>query len=184
MSRLPPPEFSRPIRLDEIGNGVKNRQIVAQAEERTALARRFGLRSLDKLVARLDVRPEAAGIVLEGDFEADLTQSCVATGDPVSAHLAAHFAVRFVRGLDDGSEGDEEEAEIDLGDDDCDLLPLDGERIDLGETVAQSLALNLDPYPRAPNADARLRELGVLREEDAGPFAALKNLKLGQSGET
>ena len=69
-----------------------------------------------------------------------------------------------------------------MNDEDLDTLPLEDERIDLGETVAQSLALNLDPYPRAPDADAILRRAGVLSEEDAGPMAAaLKGLKLGKS---
>jgi hypothetical protein len=37
----------------------------------------------------------------------------------------------------------------------------DGAMIDVGEAVAQTLALNLDPYPRAPDAGDALREAGV-----------------------
>jgi hypothetical protein len=58
-------------------------------------------------------------------------------------------------------------------------VPLEGERIDIGEAVAQSLALGLDPYPRVANAQARLKALGVLSEGEAGPFAALAALKKG-----
>ena len=49
---------------------------------------------------------------------------------------------------------------------------------DLG-AVAETLALSLDPFPRAPDADAVLRAAGVLSEDEAvtGPFAALKGLK-------
>jgi len=101
----------------------------------------------------------------------------------VPAHLDVPFTVRFMRGLDTGDVAEAAEDEIELSDEDCDLLPLENERIDLGETVAQTLALNLDPYPRAPDADATLRKMGVLSEEDAGPFAALKGLKLGKSGD-
>jgi uncharacterized protein YutE (UPF0331/DUF86 family) len=49
--------------------------------------------------------------------------------------------------------------------------------IDLGEAVAQTMALALDPFPRSTNAEAALREAGVISEEEAGPFGALKGLR-------
>ncbi|MBO9671242.1 MAG: DUF177 domain-containing protein [Sphingobium sp.] len=179
MSTPPPtptPEFSRPLRLNEVGDGSRERMVEADESERKALARRFGLIALDRLDAHLQVIPEAKSWLVTGVLVADLAQPCVATGEPVPAHVEAPFSVRFVRDLDS-----QEAEEIELSDEDCDLIELDGEKIDLGETVAQSLALNLDPYPRAPDADARLKELGVLSEDDAGPFAALKGLKLGKA---
>jgi uncharacterized metal-binding protein YceD (DUF177 family) len=176
-------EFSRPLRANEFGDGSREREVSANAEEREALARRFGLRALDRLEAQLHVIPEAAGCRVTGTLTADLVQACVATGEDVPAHLDVPFTVRFMRGLDTGDVAEAAEDEIELSDEDCDLLPLENERIDLGETVAQTLALNLDPYPRIPNADATLRKMGVLSEEDAGPFAALKGLKLGKSGD-
>ena len=172
----PAPEFSRPIRLNEIGDGSRERTIEADEAERQALARRFGLIGLDRLDAKLHVVPEEESWLVTGTLTADLVQPCVATGEPVPAHLEAPFAVRFVRDL-----ASAEAEEIELSDADCDLLQLEDEKIDLGETVAQSLALNLDPYPRAPDADTRLKALGVLGEEDTGPFAALKGLKLGKN---
>jgi uncharacterized metal-binding protein YceD (DUF177 family) len=171
------PEFSRMLRMNELGDGSRARTIEATPEERAALARRFGLRALDRVEARLTATPEAAGARVDGTLVADLVQACVATDEDVPAHIDVPFAVRFVRGLDEGDGEDE----VELSDEDCDVLPLEDERIDLGETVAQTLALNLDPYPRAPDADARLRELGVLTEDEAGPMAAaLKGLKLGK----
>lgn len=180
MSAPPPSEFSRFVRVDELGDGARERVVAATGPERAALARRFGLRALDRLEARAHVVPEAAGVRVTGTLVADLVQACVATGEDVPARLEVPFAVRFVRGLDaDGSE-----EEIALGDEDCDLLPLDEARIDLGETVAQTLALNLDPYPRAPGADETLRALGVLREGEAGPLAAaLRGLKPGKGAD-
>ena len=173
----PAPEFSRIVRLNELGDGARERFLEATADERAALARRFGLRALDALEARLRVVPEAAGARVEGWLVADLVQACVATDEDVPARLDLPFAVRFVRGLEMPGASDDE---IELSEADCDLLPLKDERIDLGETVAQTLALNLDPYPRAPDADAVLRAMGVLREGEAGPFAALKGLSLGK----
>jgi len=175
MSDAPPPEFSRIVRVNEFGDGSRERVVTPTEAERIALARRFGLRSLAQLEARLHILADANGCLVTGTLIADLVQACVATHEDVPAHLEAPFSIRFVRGLD---APDDEEVEIDDGD--IDLLPLEDERIDLGETVAQTLALNLDPYPRVPNADAKLRELGVLSEGEAGPFAMLKGLKLGK----
>mgnify|MGYP001035933556 CR=1 FL=1 len=172
------PEFSRFLRMNERGDGSRERTIGATAGGRAALARRFGLRALDRLEARLTAAPEAGGAHIAGTLVADLVQACVATDEDVPAHLDVRFAIRFVRGLDENGVGGGEE-EVELSDEDCDLLPLEDDRIDLGEAVAQTLALNLDPYPRAPDADSALRALGVLSEGEAGPMAAaLRGLKL------
>jgi hypothetical protein len=180
MTPQPESEFSRILGVHAIGDGARERQIAATAEERAVLARRFGLRRLDRLEARLRVVPEAAGARVSGTLLADLVQACVATDEDVPASLERPFAIRFVRGLDDGAgSGDAIEVDVEMSDEDCDVLPLEDERIDLGEAVAQTLALNLDPYPRAPGADAALRAMGVLSEQDAGPMAAaLRGLKL------
>ena len=66
--------------------------------------------------------------------------------------------------------------EIELGEADCDTVFYDGAAIDLGTALADTLALNLDPYPRSAAADAELKEAGVLTEEQASPFAVLAKL--------
>ena len=76
------------------------------------------------------------------------------------------------------------EEEIELGEEELDTIFYEGGSVDLGEAVAQSLALALDPYPRSPAAEAALREAGVASEEEAraqaSPFAALKGLAKGE----
>jgi len=173
MASSPLPEFSRIVRATEFGDGARERLIAASQTECAALARRFGLRALSALEARLRIVPEATGCHVVGTLTADLVQACVATDEDVPAQITADVAVRFMRGLDAI-----DEEELELSEADCDLLPLEDERVDLGETVAQTLALNLDPYPRVADADAKLRAMGVLGEGEAGPFAALRTLKL------
>ncbi len=54
--------------------------------------------------------------------------------------------------------------------------------IDLGEAVAQQLALALEPYPRAPGAalpEEPCARTGGARAAE-GPFAALESLKRGR----
>ena len=53
----------------------------------------------------------------------------------------------------------------------------DGQTIDLGEAVAQSLGLSLNPYPRSPEAEKMLKAAGVKSEEDVVPTGALAGLK-------
>jgi uncharacterized metal-binding protein YceD (DUF177 family) len=112
-------------------------------------------------------------------------QSCVATDEPVEGEIDEEFAVEF-RPLPAARRPDEE---VELGEGELDVIFYEGAQIDLGEAVAQTLALSLDPYPRSPAAEDALREAGVKSEEEAraeaSPFAALKALKAlkGKLGE-
>lgn len=165
-------EFSRPRRLDTIGEGSITVTIEADADERRKLAGRFGLRSLDRLEASFNLRRDAAGIIANGTLRADAVQACTATGDPVPATIAEAFDIRFLPEAD-GDLGDE--VELDTGD--MDTMFYSGAAIDLGEAAAETFALALDPYPRAPGAEAALRDAGVQTEEEAKPAGALAGLK-------
>ena len=70
--------------------------------------------------------------------------------------------------------GDEE---IELSEEECDLVFYTGASIDVGEAVAQTLSLSLDPWPRAPGAREALKQAGVKSADETGPFAALAALK-------
>lgn len=165
------PEFSRPQRLDSIGASDRDVAIEADESERAALARRFGLIAIDRLGASAMIRRDGPDIFASGSLSALVVQRCVATGDPVPAAIEESFALRFVPA---GSlTGDE----IELSEADCDVIEYEGQAIDLGEAAAETLSLALDPFPRSVNADAALKAAGVIGEEDAGPFAALKGLK-------
>lgn len=170
-------EFARPVRLDTLGEGPREVTVSAEADERAALAKRFGLVSIDRLEATAMLRREGEIVLAEGRLRAAVVQSCVATGDPLPAELEEPFALRFEPA---GAEAPEE---VELEEGDLDTIPYSGGAIDLGEAVAETLSLALDPFPRAPDADARLRAAGVLEEGEAGPFAALKGLKDKLGGE-
>ncbi|EQB05485.1 hypothetical protein L288_12630 [Sphingobium quisquiliarum P25] len=169
----PAPEFSRPVRADQLARHAQGVTISAEPAEREALARRFNLLSLDRLEAEYGLTEEAGGILARGHVRAELTQPCVATGLPVPESIDTDFLLRFVAESGTGEEG--EELEIDS--DDCDVIGFDGQVIDMGEAVAETMALAMTPYPRSPDADAYLRDAGVLTEEQASPFAALLSLQ-------
>jgi uncharacterized metal-binding protein YceD (DUF177 family) len=171
------PEFSRPQRIDAIGDREQSIEIEADAAERAALAQRFGLLAVEALSAALTLKREAAGIVVRGRVRGRVRQACVVTDAPIESEIDEPLALRFV----DGEPGQTEEVELDAAD--LDDVPLEGGAIDLGEAVAETMALALDPFPRAPGAEAALRAAGVLSEEEArpgNPFAALKDA-LGKS---
>lgn len=165
-------EFARPARIDTIGEQGRSVSIAAEAEERTALAHRFGLVALDRLEADIEVRRAGEIVHATGRVRARATQACVATGTPVEQVIDVPMTLRFVP---DAQAPTQEEKELDS--DDCDTIGYDGASVDLGEAAAETLYLALDPFPRAADADAVLKAAGVLGEEDAGPFAALKGLR-------
>ena len=115
---------------------------------------------------------EGDRVTCTGRLWAEVTQACVASGDPVSAALDEPFDLRFVP---EAAAAAEEEIELDATD--LDEIGYVGGSVDIGEAVAQTLALALDPFPRAPEADVALREAGVIGEDEAGPFGALKGLR-------
>lgn len=164
-------EFARPIRLDTIGDVPRAVTIEAEADERAALARRFHLIAIDRLGATATLHRAGDRVVAEGRLSAAVAQACVATGDALPATIDEPFTLRFE------PEGAAPAGEVELTDDDLDVIPYSGGDIDLGEAVAETLSLALDPFPRAPDADARLRAAGVTGEDEAGAFAVLKGLK-------
>jgi uncharacterized metal-binding protein YceD (DUF177 family) len=165
-------DFAHRLPLDQIREGDRL-DIVADEEERAAVADRLGLLSLDRFEAHAMLSRDGQTIRAAGRLKASLEQACVATGDPVPAHLDEAFELRFVPEPKGGKADDE----IELGESDLDTIFHDGSAIDLGGAVTDTLALTLDPYPRSAGADAALKEAGVMTEEDASPFAALAGLK-------
>jgi len=170
---IPPPEFSRPVRIDTIGAEPRRMEIRAEPEERGALARRFGLVAVESLSAEAALSRNGDTIIAEGRLKAAVTQSCVATAAPLDAALDEPFRIEF-RPEPDVDSPDEE---IELSETEMDVVFYDGASIDFGEAVAETLSLSLDPYPRVLGAEEALKAAGVKGEEEAGPFAALAALK-------
>lgn len=164
------PEFSRILDIRHIE--AKPLELEANADERKALASRFGLVAVDRLNATLTLAREGEMVTATGRLRAAFTQSCAVSAEDLPQVVDAAIALRFVPEAQTVEEGEE----VELTDADCDEIPYTGERIDLGEAVAESLALEIDPFATGPEADA-VRRSGLLGEENASPFAALAALK-------
>lgn len=139
------PEFSRRVELARLGVHEAVYPICAKPEEREALARRFGLLALGRLEAEIRLqRLSGAMVRLNGRLGADVVQACVISLEPVASAVDQEFTVLY------GQAGNGKSVMVDLETDEAE--PFDGDAIDIGEAVAQHLALALDPYPRAPGA--------------------------------
>jgi uncharacterized metal-binding protein YceD (DUF177 family) len=166
-------EFSRPVRADTLGPSPRSVEIEAEEGERAALARRFGLRAIHSLSAEADVSRNGDVVIAEGRLRARVTQSCVATDAPVEAEVDEPFRIEF-RPQPEGVSPDEE---MELGEAEMDVVFYDKASIDLGEAVAETLSLSLDPWPRAPGAEDALKAAGVKGEGEVGAFSALAGLR-------
>jgi uncharacterized metal-binding protein YceD (DUF177 family) len=134
------PEFSRPFEVAKLPNSGAHEKISADQKERAALAKRLGVPALHALEAKLLVKSwRGGGFKVSGELQADIDQVSVVSLEAFRQVLAFPVERYFVT---TGNQGD------DIDDDLVDVWS--GGAIDLVEIVAETLALELDPYPRKP----------------------------------
>ncbi len=163
-------------------------------QERAALARRFRLVGFDLLRATVKIEPVdgtdgkgGEGLLrLSGHLSAEVSQACVVTLEPVASRIEEDFTLLY--SLEPGPTPAPLGAEV-VVDPEAEEPPepLGPGGLDLGEVVAQQLAVALDPYPRAPGAALEAALLGVpgtpgtsAGAAEAGPregFAVLEALR-------
>jgi len=160
------PEFSRPF--DRRGITAETIELTATAEECARLASRFGLVAVHALKASLSLEAVGDNVCATGKFTADIVQTCAVSGDELPVSLAENLSFRFVP---EAEWADEDADEIELEADQLDDIPYDGTSFDLGEAVAQSLALAIDPYAIGPEAEKVRQEQGLLDQGASGPLA-------------
>ncbi|MEJ5233831.1 MAG: DUF177 domain-containing protein [Geminicoccaceae bacterium] len=141
-------EFSREIDIARIPSAGRPFAIAAEPAELAALARRLRVQRIDRLEARGTVTgdPSEGLVTVEGHFEAEVTQLCVVTLEPVATRVEGSLRRLFQPGVPSTTR----EVVVDPLAEEPE--PLAGDRLDLGEIVAEELALALDPYPRLPGA--------------------------------
>lgn len=178
MNALPAPELSRPIKV----KGLPGETVVIEADagERAALAARFGLPGVDSLHAEVALEQRGNAIRATGTLRAAIRQACAISGEDFPANIEESLDLRFVeQGAINPALEEDGDIEIELEADDCDEIEYSGGSFDLGEAVAQTLGLAIDPYAEGPEADAARKAAGIVAEGDQdGPLAEmLKGLK-------
>lgn len=167
-------DFAHRLAIDRIRDGDRL-DLIADETERTAVQERLHLLGLERLEAHVVLHRSGEVVRAEGRVKARLDQACIASGDAIPASVDEAFSLAFVP----APKAREPEAEVELSEAELDTIFHDGQQIDLGDAIVDTLGLALDPYPRGPAADTALKEAGVLSEEEAGPFAILAKLKRG-----
>jgi uncharacterized metal-binding protein YceD (DUF177 family) len=144
-------EIERIVDVDHTGPGGTALEISATDSERAALAKRFGFLDLPAFSARVTVdRKPGDRIVVEGRLRGKIVQACILTLDPVTQDLDETFRIVFKQGLAEEKDPESGEALVNPQADAPEPLP--GNLLDVGEIVAEQLALAAEPYPRRPGA--------------------------------
>ena len=174
-----PPEFSRLVKDRQLPAATL--VLEANEAERSALAARFGVPRVDALRAEVSLEQDGKAIAARGTLTAHIVQLCAISGEEFEVAIEEPLALRFVEegSVDPALADADEEIEIELSADELDEIEYSGESFDLGEAVAQSLGLAIDPYAEGPNADAARKQAGIVGDDaPSGPLAdALRALK-------
>ncbi len=168
MTKATGPEFLFEVHLSviEADGGGARYELKANADQRSALAARFGYVE----ISRFDVKAMITPLRKDGHFRisgvvsARVVQNCVVSLAPVISDLEKELGlVLFPQ-----SEGEAHEPEFE----DEEFETYSGNTVDLGEIGAIELALALDPYPRAPGVSVT----------DLGPGSNDKGYEVNEGG--
>ena len=170
------PEFSRVVSLNDLGKHEMRLDLLATDEECAALARRFGLSEIAGLRALGGLKRLSSGRVkLRVTLIAEVSQTCVVTLDPIVNRIEEGIDILFEPERRDAAAPDI------AFDPTSNCEPLTGDSLDVGEIVAEELAISLDPYPRKPGIAPGIGSGGPTAETEersrGGPFEALAALK-------
>ena len=154
--------LSHPVTVTALSAKGRHVPIVATADELVALAKVCGLISVERLSAAFQVAKGAGPLLaVRGSLEADVVQTCGVSLKPVSEHVETDIVQTFT--LEPAAPS----SEIDINVDDEDPPEtVDDGQIDFGALAFEHFTLNLNPYPRAPDA---MFAAGEDENSDEGP---------------
>ncbi len=188
-------EWSYFIASEKINIKPQTIKISPPKEVINALCKRLNLYDIGRLEANIKLQRNNVSKVIHinGKIEAEVTQKCVITVDPVVEKVRTEFdawfsepnrAVSFSKAKRERLSPSEQKELPILEEKEDPEEVVDG-KIDLGELVVQYLSLALNPYPKKEGACFDAVEKSFEGEEGEGiydnPFAALKNWKHKES---
>jgi uncharacterized metal-binding protein YceD (DUF177 family) len=166
----PEGEFPRPFDVRQCEG--KQVHLTANDAERAALAKRFDIVRVDRLEADLVLTRHERDVAVAGTMRAQIVQPCAVSAEDLPVTIEEEITLRFVPAV----QRDAADEEIELDAEDLDEIEYEGSQIDVGEAVAQSLALAIDPFLTGPQAEEARQRL--IEQDKGSAFDALKNLKL------
>jgi uncharacterized metal-binding protein YceD (DUF177 family) len=163
---MPQVEFSRFLEVARIPKLGSHEKLQADAKECAALAQRLMVPALHSLSAELKVKPwRGGGLKVTGELKADVEQESVVSLEVFRTKMIVPIERYFLT----APKGEDLEA-------DEDIEPIVNGVIDVGEVIAETLALELDPYPRKPGEVFMSDTIEDVEEtsEKPNPFKVLR----------
>jgi uncharacterized metal-binding protein YceD (DUF177 family) len=174
-SHRQPPLLDAAIRIDHVPPEGREIEVKADAGQRAAIAERLEISAVDRLEARLRLTRFRGGLRVEGHLQAVTVQPCVVTFAPVAQQIDEPVDRIFLPASERPKAGAAHpEMFVDL---EADELPdyFEGHEVDLTDALIETVALALDPYPRAEGVSLDDVELPE-DKPDESPFGALRSL--------
>jgi uncharacterized metal-binding protein YceD (DUF177 family) len=169
------PEYSQWIDIRQITDAPL--VLEPDADARRRLAGRFSIPAIPAMRAEVHLLREGTRVTATGRLIADIIQACRVSAEEFPLHIDERVLLRFVPSGSELSGEPVPDAEIELSADDLDEIVYEGQAFDLGEAIAQTLALAIDPFAEGPDADAFRAEHELGEASASGPFAALAALR-------
>ena len=174
-------DLSLALKASELDRDPVKYQLEASDEERAAIVERFGLVSLDYLKADVSIKAKdhGQGVFVSGQVQSKLGQRCIVSLEAVDEVIDEPFELLLVD-PELANRMDEDESYLDPDAPEYDAL--EGDEVHVGEIVAQTLSILMNPYPRADGAEVEAPKsahvsLNEPELEKPNPFAALSKLK-------
>lgn len=167
------------MQLAELETAPQEMTFTATEAECAALAQRFDILKVVSLTATATLRGASGGATADLTLTAEVEQKSVISLEPVREQVSETWRVRYLTPRMAAPETEDAGA-VDIDSEEDDIEVIEGESIDIGETIAQQLSVALDPYPRG--RDERLEDYWQDDAEegadsDAHPFDVLKTLR-------
>ena len=158
-------EFSRPLQVDRVPALGSHERIAAYEKECASLAKRLGLPKLHSLSGFLKAVPwRGGGLKITGTLKAEVDQVSVISLETFTSTVEYPIE-RYFLSPRTGTPTPEEEVDM-----------IEHGIVDLGEILAETMALELDPYPR--KAGEVFNDIEEQPEpEKISPFTGLSKLK-------
>jgi uncharacterized metal-binding protein YceD (DUF177 family) len=169
------PLLDASVRIDNLPADGRNIDVIATPAQLATIATALKISAIERLEARLNVMSFRGGLRAHGRLEAVTVQPCVVTFVPVRQVIDEEIDRIFLPAAEQPkAAGAHPEMFVDLEGDD---LPdyFEGHEVDLAEAIIETVALALDPYPRAEGAEIPA-DLAPRDDAEISPFASLRSL--------
>ncbi len=175
-------DFSIPIHITELPIGGLTIRRLVETDACVEIASRLAVDSVEEFLIEVAVQRDQEHksiATAQGEIRGTVIQSCSITLEPIKSKFCIPIDITFA---------DEETltpAE-DLNMEDADPPePMNDGRFDLGDTLVQILAVEINPFPRKPGSSlqdidsvsATLNPGAKLNRSEQHPFAVLAELK-------